>query len=77
MFSNFSRKDVVFTIRNDVSTMGFLSEERIEYGGGVDCKKKIKKCVKIMNNLRLPGSIALCYLACPDAKEGVVIAWGF
>ena len=77
MFSNFLRKDVVFTVRNNVSTMGFPSGVRIEYGGGVDCKKKIKKYVKIMNNLRLPGSIALCYLACPDAKEGVVIAWCF
>ena len=77
MFSNFSRKDVIFTIGDDMSTMGFPSRERIEYYGVVDCQKKIKKCVKIMNNLRLPGSIALCYLACPDAKEGVVIAWGF
>ena len=68
---------MVFTVRDNVATMGFLAGVRIEYGGVVDCKKEIEKGMKIMDNLGLAGSISLCYLACSDHKEGVVIAWSF
>ena len=68
---------MVFTVRNNVATMGFLTGKRIEYGGVVYCKKKIEESVKIMNNLGFAGSISLCYLARPPAKIDVVIAWSF
>ena len=68
---------MVFTVGNNVATMGFPTGKRIEYGSVVYFKKKIEESVKIMNNLRFAGSISLCYLSRPPAKISVVIAWSF
>ena len=68
---------MVFTVGDNVATMSFPAGKRIEYGSVVYFKKQIEESVKIMNNLGFAGSISFCYLSCPSAKIGVVIAWSF